>query len=93
MYMNELTMLENWLREIDAFPITESRRRHGSPYDRGAADSWYRRGCAPHYYVGATMASDKVEEEDMSKQEVWEYEYGYYENEMAGGHKDWGRDD
>ena len=22
--------------------------RHGGPYDRGGADSYYRRGCKPH---------------------------------------------
>ncbi len=29
--------------------------RHGSPYDRGSADSYYGRPRIPHYYAGATM--------------------------------------
>jgi len=28
--------------------------RHGGPFDRGAADSYYDRGHNPHYYVAGT---------------------------------------
>jgi hypothetical protein len=28
---------------------------HGSPFDRGAADSYYRRGRVPHKMVGKTI--------------------------------------
>ena len=29
-------------------------RRHGGPYDRGSADSYYNRPRRPHYYKGDT---------------------------------------
>ena len=29
-------------------------RGHGSPYDRGTADSWYGRTPAPHYFEADT---------------------------------------
>lgn len=38
------------------------RARHGGPYDRGGADSYYGRRPNPHYYVGATYSSEEVTE-------------------------------
>lgn len=64
--------------------------RHGGPYDRGAADSYYRRGCNPHYYVGATYSSPRVEEKQMTPEEIEAYLAGYSDNEAEGNHKDWG---
>jgi len=32
--------------------------RHGGPYDRGSADSYYQRGYNPHYYKGDTGSSE-----------------------------------
>ena len=32
-------------------------KRHGGPFDRGGADSYYGRGRNPHYFVGATYSS------------------------------------
>ena len=32
--------------EIDK--VTEDEKVHGGPYDRGSADSYYRRGSNPH---------------------------------------------
>jgi len=34
--------------------------RHGGPYDRGMADSYYRRGRTPHYYMADTGSSPRV---------------------------------
>ena len=34
--------------------------RHGGPYDRGGADSYYRRPFRPHYFVGATYQSKEI---------------------------------
>ena len=34
----------------------EINRRHGGPYDRGSADSYYRRPPRPHYFVGANLS-------------------------------------
>lgn len=65
-------------------------QRHGGPYDRGSADSYYRRGSNPHYYVGATRKSPKVEEEQMTPEEIEAYLAGFADNEAEGNFKDWG---
>ena len=64
--------------------------RHGGPYDRGGADSYYRRGCRPHYYTADTHNSTRVEREDMTDEQIRAYEAGYKDNEEAGDFKDWG---
>lgn len=51
--------------------------RHGGPYDRGSADYYYWRECKPHYYKGATGSSERVEEEDMTPEEIKAYLEGY----------------
>tara|TARA_R110000823_G_scaffold101636_17_gene218380 strand:- start:9182 stop:9394 length:213 start_codon:yes stop_codon:yes gene_type:complete len=61
--------------------------RHGGAFDRGAADSWYSRPVAPHYFVAATGSSDRVEEADMSAEDIIAYIAGYDWNELAGGKK------
>ena len=55
--------------------------RHGGPYDRGTADSWYGRGRNPHMYSGASYDSPLIEEKDMRPDELAEYNEGYAENE------------
>ena len=32
---------------------------HGSPFDRGGADSYYRRGFDPHWYPGGTYQGER----------------------------------
>lgn len=64
--------------------------RHGGPFDRGSADSYYHRGENPHYYVGDTGFSDRVEKEDMTLLEMAAYYAGYRYNEEYGDKKDWG---
>ncbi len=63
-------------------------REHGSPYDRGSADSYYQRGRNPHYYKGATAQSDLVVE--LTAEELAEYHQGFDDNEASGNFKDWG---
>ena len=63
--------------------------RHGGPYDRGSADAYYRRGCYPHYYVGATMSSERVDEENMTPDEIKAYLAGYEETYDSGDVKIW----
>ena len=65
-------------------------RRHGGSYDRGSADSYYRRGRKPHYYVGATYQSEIITEERMTLEEIEEYHLGFDDNEQSGNFKDWG---
>lgn len=64
-------------------------KRHGGPYDRGSADSYYQRGPRPHYYVKGLMNSEHVEEENMTEQEIAEYMQGFNDNENIRNFKDW----
>ena len=63
--------------------------RHGGPWDRGGADSYYRRGANPHYYMGGNGNSQMVEENHMSPKEIMEYYAGFEYNELAGDFKEW----
>lgn len=64
-------------------------KRHGGPFDRGSADSYYGRGYNPHYYVGDTYNSKRVLEEQMTEDELAAYHVGYTWNEMYGDRKEW----
>jgi hypothetical protein len=64
--------------------------RHGGPFDRGSADSYYGRGINPHYYVEGTSTSPKIEMEKMTKEEIADYMAGFEWNEKFGDKKDWG---
>ena len=63
--------------------------RHGGPFDRGSADSYYRRSIAPHYYVGATAQSERIGYEQMTNDQLAEYIAGYNYNEQFGDKKDY----
>ncbi len=47
--------------------------RHGGPYDRGSADSYYSRGYHPHYFEGATSTTPRVDLENMTAAEITAY--------------------
>ena len=64
-------------------------KRHGGPYDRGSADSYYQRGENPHYFVGATYTSEKIIITDKNSREYKEYMIGYEENERIRNFKEW----
>ena len=74
---------------MKTFNGVEYDDRHGGPFDRGAADSWYGRNIDPHYYVGDTHFSGRIELIQMGKQEIEAYLAGYNWNEQFGGKKDW----
>lgn len=63
--------------------------RHGGPFDRGAADSYYHRPLQPHFYNGGTGTSTLVYKEKMSREELEAYHAGYYWNEENGFKKEW----
>ena len=69
--------------------------RHGGPYDRGAADSWYIRPRRPHYMgksngKGLVEGSKEVTADKMTKSEIEAYHAGYDDNEAGCGcHKDY----
>ena len=63
--------------------------RHGGPYDRGSADSYYRRTRNPHFYRGNTGTSERVAVMDMTPDEIAAYHAGYTDNEEHGDYKEW----
>ena len=62
-------------------------KRHGGPWDRGSADSWYSRKPTPHYYVGDTYDSELVVKDNMTEEEITAYFAGYEYNEQFGDKK------
>ena len=64
-------------------------QRHGGPWDRGSADSYYGRGQNPHYYIGDTGNSVRIEANDMTDEECDAYLAGYHWNEQHGDKKNW----
>lgn len=63
--------------------------RHGGPFDRGAADSYYGRPAKPHYFTGDTYNSIKILKYAMSEKAIREYYAGYDYNEDMGHKKEW----
>ena len=63
---------------------------HGSPFDRGSADSYYGRPQDPHWWPEGTYKGQRVEAEDMSLAQLRAYYAGYEYNEQHGDKKDWG---
>ena len=61
-------------------------RGHGSPYDRGQADSYYSRRRSPHWI---DHASGSVRSTSLTEEERAEYFAGYEQNEHAGNKKDY----
>jgi hypothetical protein len=68
---------------------TRYDERHGGPYDRGTADSYYGRDYWPHYFVGDTHNSRRVDMEQMTPAEIVAYTAGYNDNEADGNKKEW----
>ncbi len=64
-------------------------KRHGGPYDRGAADSYYRRKFDPHYFKGGTYTSERVNMSDLTAEERAEYAQGFADNEERKDFKVW----
>jgi hypothetical protein len=62
---------------------------HGSPFDRGSADSWYSRPQDPHWYPQGSYKGTRVEAQDMTIAEMRAYYAGYEYNEQFGGKKEW----
>jgi hypothetical protein len=63
------------------------RSRHGGLYDRGSCDSYYGRGKDPHWYPEGTYNGKKITIEELTLEEIDEYNLGYSENREF---KDWG---
>lgn len=67
--------------------MSRYNERHGGPYDRGSADSYYRRPCDPHYYIGGTGTSELVLKEQMTPDEIEAYMAGFKDNEAERNFK------
>lgn len=63
---------------------------HGSPFDRGMADSYYGRSRNPHFFMGSSYMTPEIIPEKGSAQ-YKAYMAGYDYNEESGNRKDWGR--
>ena len=74
------------MREFEGIDYDD---RHGGPFDRGAADSWYNRGINPHFYLGDTGSSTRIEITNYDTYEYEAYIAGYNWNEQFGGKKEW----
>ena len=70
-------------------PETKNNKRHGGAYDRGSADYYYRRPRQPHYFMGGTNTSPRVDEQNMTEDEVVAYYKGYDDAELNGDQKDY----
>jgi len=64
-------------------------KEHGSPWDRGSADSYYGRPMKPHYWPMGTGKGYKATREDMTPEQIEEYYAGYDWNEEMGFKKEW----
>ena len=80
-----LTDQERTLRAIKGWYWV--RERHGSLFDRGAADSYYHRGSDPHY--GGVGGDSGPRVTNLTEEEVAEYAAGYEFNERYGDKKSW----
>lgn len=63
--------------------------KHGSPYDRGGADSYYRRPRDPHWWPDGTNHGRRIGSLQMTEDEIREYNEGFDDNEKLGHHKEW----
>jgi hypothetical protein len=67
----------------------KDRSRHGGPYDRGSADSYYGRGLDPHWWPMGTGRGLKIDLKE-GEEGYDEYMEGFKDNQDAGNFKDWG---
>lgn len=61
--------------------------KHGDPFDRGMADSYYGRICGPH--KGGVGGTTGLRNTDLTLQEMADYMAGYDWNEHTGDKKNW----
>ena len=53
----------------------------GSPEDRGSADRYYYRRCIPHYYPNGTGNEPRVEEKDMTPEQIATYKKAWHDED------------
>jgi hypothetical protein len=62
---------------------------HGSPYDRGSADSYYGRNRNPHKGGVGGESGPRITAKDLTPDEIVAYHAGYDDNEESGDKKNW----
>jgi len=62
---------------------------HGSPFDRGMADSYYHRPRSPHYRKRTKLDAYILDYRDMTEEQIAAYNAGYDYNETEGSKKQW----
>ena len=62
-------------------------QKHGNPFDRGSADSYYGRGRMPHKGGVGGGSGQRTTELTLDEQEA--YHAGYDYNEATGDKKNW----
>jgi len=77
--------MNNDMQEL--YKASFNRERHGSLFDRGSADSYYRRGHNAHWYPNGSYNDPRVT--DLDDDQIAEYNAGYDDNESNGDHKMW----
>ena len=64
-------------------------QRHGGPFDRGHSDFYYGRAFNPHFFIGDTYSTPKIELAQMNAEEITAYTAGYRYGEELGDRKEW----
>jgi hypothetical protein len=82
-------MIVDQARTVEFQGITYNAA-HGSPFDRGSADSYYGRLQNPHKGGVGGDSGPRIEAQDMTLAEMRAYYRGYEYNEAHGDKKDWG---
>lgn len=82
-------MLQEDINCVIEFNGKKYDSRHGGPFDRGSADSWYCRPRDPHFYLEESYTSREVGAGNMTAEQIEAYIAGYEWNERFGGHKDY----
>jgi hypothetical protein len=82
-------MIIDQARTVEFQGITYNAQ-HGSPFDRGSADSYYGRAQVPHKGGVGGDSGPRIEGPKMTLQEMREYYRGYEYNEQFGEKKNWG---
>lgn len=73
---------ENHIKVVDGIEYDTS---HNSPFDRGSADSYYRRMFRPHYYIDGKQ----ITKDQMTPHEIDAYRTGYKFNDAMGDFKEY----
>ena len=81
-------MMFDTLYKVDFDGVTYTAW-HGSPFDRGSADSYYGRPQKPHKGGVGGESGPRIEAQDMTIAEMREYYKGYEYNERFGDKKEW----